>query len=119
MKYEVYVNPLNGDLKEEAFIKVAETDILDAGYNTIYFDDTIMLTGKKFAVAVKYINPYPQTNSATIGVQTPKKVSYLLNGDEDSKIVYENDPYWRNATSSYLSQMRSRCRKRIYWLFTR
>ncbi|MBQ9298020.1 MAG: Ig-like domain-containing protein [Clostridia bacterium] len=83
MKYEVYVNPLNGTLKTENLIKVAETGVLEGGYNTITLDKPQMLTGKKFAVVVRYISPDTNT-SAKIGVQSPTEKSYNVTGNNVS-----------------------------------
>lgn len=99
MKYEVYVNPKSGDLSSENLIKVAETDVLKAGYNTIYFDQTIMLTGKKFAVAVKYISPNAYEKTAKIGVQSPTMKTYNVNGSTATPVI-KNIQYWENATSA-------------------
>lgn len=99
MKYEIYVNPKSGELKSEKLIKVAETDMLDSGYNTIYFDEPIMLTGKKFAVAVKYIPEDGYENTAQIGVQSPKKIVYRTEGENTTK-TQENIKYWETATSA-------------------
>lgn len=103
MKYEVYVNPKDGDLTEEKLTKVAETDYLDAGYNTIYFDSSIILTGEKFAVAVKYIS---QTGdymyeTAKIGVESPTEEYYYKDPEKESeyKVGTRNVRYWENATS--------------------
>lgn len=101
MKYEVYVNPKDGDLTEEKLIKVATTDYLDAGYNTIYFDNSIILTGEKFAVAVKYI---AQTGdymyeTAKIGVESPTEKYYYKISDSKSEIRTRSVKYWENATA--------------------
>lgn len=98
-KYEIYVNPKSGDLSSENLIKVAETDVLDAGYNTIYFDESIMLTGKKFAVAVKYISPNPYEKTAKIGVQSPTMKTYDVNGTTATPVI-KDIQYWENATSA-------------------
>lgn len=99
LKYEVYVNTKDGDLTSEKLVKVAETEELDPGYNTIYFDDTIMLTGKKFAVVVKYITTDSTLYTAKIGVQSPTMKYYQVEG-EDTKEVIKSIPYWENATSA-------------------
>lgn len=99
MKYEVYVNTRNGDLNSDSLVKVAETDVLEPGYNTIYFDNTIMLTGKKFAVVVKYISPNQYESMAKIGVQSPTRKTYQINGDTTKSII-ENIKYFENATSA-------------------
>lgn len=100
-KYEVYVNPrINSekDIKEqliaENFIKVATTDVLSAGYNTIRFDTdkNIYLTSDKFAVAVKCIADSNSDNInnriAKIGIESPKT--------KDG----ENIEFYENATSA-------------------
>lgn len=99
LKYEVYVNTKDGDLTSEKLVKVAETEELDAGYNTIYFDDTIMLTGKKFAVVVKYITTDSTKQTAKIGVQSPKMKYYKVVGDDTQEII-KDVQYWQNATSA-------------------
>lgn len=53
-KFEVYVNTKNDSLAPEDLIKVADTDVLKPGYNTIAFDP-IELKGDKYAVVVKQI----------------------------------------------------------------
>lgn len=56
-KYEVYINPKNGNISNESeLIKVATTEELPAGYNTIKFNKEIELTGEKFAIVIKYEN---------------------------------------------------------------
>ena len=99
MQYEVYVNPKGSELSSKTLTKVAETEVLDAGYNTIYFDETIMLTGEKFAVVVKYISPNKNEKNAKVGVQAPKKKSYQTDG-ENTTTVMENIQYFENATSA-------------------
>lgn len=99
MKYEVYVNPKSGELSSSTLIKVAETDVLDAGYNTIYFDDIIMLTGQEFVVAVKYISLDPGTQEAKIGVQSPTMKSFKKQGESTVEIT-QNIKYWENAKSA-------------------
>ena len=102
MKYEVYVNPLNDVLKGENLIKVAETDVLEAGYNTIYFDNPIFLTGSKFAVAVRYISP-DVNKKAKIGVQSPVEVTYQVNGSGNSAsatLTSKSIPGFSGATSA-------------------
>lgn len=54
-KCEVYLNPQSGELDETKLIKVATTDIIPAGYNTIKFDKEVELTGEQFAVVVKHL----------------------------------------------------------------
>lgn len=99
MKYEVYVNPKGSELSSDTLIKVAETDVLDPGYNTIYFDDTIMLTGKKFAVVVKYISPDKYGKTAKVGVQSPIRKTYKINGNNATPVM-QNIQYFENATSA-------------------
>lgn len=99
MKYEVYVNPKGSELSSDTLIKVAETDVLDPGYNTIYFDDTIMLTGKKFAVVVKYISPDKYGKTAKVGVQSPIRKTYKINGSNATPVM-QNIQYFENATSA-------------------
>ena len=102
LKYEVYVNPKNSNRDSDSFIKVAETEELNAGYNTIYFDEDIMLTGEEFVVAVKYIST-DSTRTAKIGVQSPKKRIYLTEGEGESAITTETTQpvqYWQYANLS-------------------
>jgi C1A family cysteine protease len=54
-KFEIYVNPNGKDLNKENLIKVATTDKLKSGYNTIKITPTT-LTGEQFAVVVKQIS---------------------------------------------------------------
>ena len=54
--YEIYVNKVDGDLDFNKFEKVAETDVLDAGYHTIELEREVILSGEKFVIAVKYKN---------------------------------------------------------------
>ena len=110
MKYEVYVNPKDGDLTEDKLIKVATTDVLEPGYHTIKWDSDIVLTGSRFAVVVKYISPTEDTSiirkEARIGVQSPTEKYYDTSG---STVVEKtrNIEYFQNATSapmrSYIS----------------
>ena len=110
MKYEVYVNPKDGDLTEDKLIKVATTDLLEPGYHTIKWDSDIVLTGSRFAVVVKYISPTEDTSiirkEARIGVQSPTEKYYDTSG---STVVEKtkNIEYFQNATSapmrSYIS----------------
>ena len=105
MRYEVYVNPKNSDLTSDSFIKVAETEELDAGYNTIYFDDKIMLTGEEFVVAVKYISTDSNKN-AKIGVQSPNKVTYIYEKKNNTVTTTKTTSaaqYWNGATLSETS----------------
>jgi len=51
--FEIYVNPENSDLNINKMIKVATTEILKPGYNTISISP-IQLTGESFAIAVKH-----------------------------------------------------------------
>ena len=105
MKYEVYVNPKDGDLTEEKLIKVATTDVLDPGYHTIKWDSDIVLTGSRFAVVVKYISPTDDSSiirrEARIGVQSPTEKYYDTSG---STVVEKtrNVEYFQNATSAPL-----------------
>ena len=114
LKYEIYVNPKDGDLTEDKLIKVATTDKLDAGYHSIKLNDqNIMLTGDKFAVVVKYIAD-PSTNSddwqssiAKMGVEAPFEVYYEQSGDTVVRKTRDIN-YFQNATStptqSYMSE---------------
>lgn len=103
MKYEIYVNPKSGELTEDKLIKVATTDVLEAGYNTIHLDNTVVLTGDKFAVAVKYI---PESNSGTvsvarIGVEAPRQKMYYMVSANQTETRYDNIDFWYGrATSS-------------------
>lgn len=103
MKYEIYVNPKSGELTEDKLIKVATTDVLEAGYNTIHLDETIVLTGEKFAIAVKYI---PADDSGTvsvarIGVEAPKQKMYYMVSSNQTETRYDNIDFWYGkATSS-------------------
>ena len=103
MKYEIYVNNKDGELSETKLKKVATTDYLDAGYNTIYFDESIVLTGEKFAVAVKYISEQGDYmfQTARIGVESPTEEYYYKDPEKESeyKIGTRNVKYWENATS--------------------
>ena len=102
MKYEVYVNPKGEELSEDKLIKVATTDVLEAGYNTIYFDESVILTGNKFAVAVKYIaaNTNGVSNSvARIGVEAPTQKTYEMLANNKTKTIYPEIKYWNGATS--------------------
>ena len=105
MKYEVYVNPKDGDLTEEKLIKVATTDVLEPGYHTIKWDSDIVLTGSRFAVVVKYISPTDDSSiirrEARIGVQSPTEKYYDTSG---STVVEKtrNVEYFQNATSAPL-----------------
>ncbi|MBQ6992672.1 MAG: hypothetical protein IJN50_07225 [Clostridia bacterium] len=56
--YEIYVNRTGGELDFNKFTKVAETEVLDAGYHTIKLNNEVILTGEKFVIAVKYKNNY-------------------------------------------------------------
>lgn len=110
MKYEVYVNPKDGDLTQDKLIKVATTDVLGPGYHTIKWDSDIVLTGSRFAVVVKYISPIDDSSiirkEARIGVQSPTEKYYDTSG---STVVEKtrNIEYFQNATSapmrSYIS----------------
>jgi C1A family cysteine protease len=51
-EFEVYVNPNGTNLNKSNLVKVATTDTLKSGYNTIQITPTL-LTGDKFAVVVK------------------------------------------------------------------
>lgn len=53
-KLEIYVNPSGDSIIPENLVKVATTEVLNSGYNTIEIKP-ILLTGKKFAVVVKHI----------------------------------------------------------------
>ena len=54
--YEIYINPKNGDLSKENFVKVAEINELDSNlaYTTVKLDKPVLLTGEKFAVGIRY-----------------------------------------------------------------
>ena len=103
MQYEIYVNPKSGELSEDKLIKVATTDVLQAGYNTIQLDKLVVLTGEKFAVAVKYIAPRDSetVSVARIGVESPKQQMYYMISDTKTETRYDNIPFWYGkATSS-------------------
>ena len=110
MQYEVYINPKDGDLTQDKLIKVATTDVLQAGYHTIKWDEPLALTGSRFAVVVKYISPTDETSiqrkEARIGVQSPTEKYYEINGSSVTEKT-RNIDYWQNATSapmrSYIS----------------
>ncbi len=114
LKYEVYVNPKDGDLTEDKLIKVATTDKLTAGYHTIKLtDQNIMLTGDKFAVVVKYIadsninNDDYQASIAKMGVESPYE-EYIAQSDDNTGVIKTRDiQYFQSATStpgqSYMS----------------
>lgn len=81
MSYEVYVNPYDGDLDEEKFVKVKDdTGLLKPGYHTIDLDESLLLTGDKFVVAVKY-KSNDKYQPAIMGVESP------------------NIQYWQTATA--------------------
>ena len=110
MKYEIYVNPKNSNLTSSSFIKVAETGVLEAGYNTIYFDNSIMLTGKEFVVAVKYISTDSVARTPKVGVQSPIRRTYLIQGQGESATTTETTekiPYWADSRLSLSAQGRS------------
>lgn len=108
-KYEVYVNPKNGDLNKNDLIKVASTDILPAGYHTIKMpdglDNRVLLTGEKFAVVVKYIKDDSRStydyNLASIGIESPTE-NYTTTHDNGKTYVVEKRDidYWQTAKSS-------------------
>ena len=103
MKYEVYVNPKSEDLNEANLIKVATTGVMEAGYNTIYFDSPLMLTGNKFAVAVKYIavdNNKVSNSVARIGVEAPTQKTYRMLANNKTETIYPGIQYWSGATSN-------------------
>ena len=77
---ELYINPTDGELKEEKLQKVeTEVSTVRAGYTTVKLKTPIILTVEKFAVAVKYIG---KNQKAYIGVEVP------------------NIDYWQTATSN-------------------
>ena len=102
MKYEVYVNAKDGDLSDDKLVKVAETDYLSAGYNTIKIDDQVVLTGNKFAVAIKYIAKQKTSfiTAPRIGVESPTKLVTKVDSNNNATQVKETVPYWQNATST-------------------
>lgn len=109
LKYEIYVNPRDGELTEEKLIKVATTDKLSAGYHTIKLDEGIVLTGDKFAIAVKYIADSESDKfaerTAKIGVETPTETYWEIQtdqttGQENAVKKTREVQYWQNATSS-------------------
>lgn len=107
MKYEIYVNPKNSNLSSDSFIKVGTTGELDAGYNTIYFDNPVYLTGQEFVVAVKYITTDVNKRTAKVGVQSPLRRTYQVTGTGDStttKESMETIPYWSGANLSESSE---------------
>ena len=106
MKYEIYVNPLNESLKSENLIKVAETDVLEAGYNTINLNYSsnsgVFLTGDKFAVVIRYISP-DINKRPKIGVQSPVEVTYKVNGSGSSasaSLTSKSIPGFEGVTSA-------------------
>ena len=50
---EIYVNPTDETFSKDKLIKVAEQTI-EPGYTDVYLNNAVKLTGKKFAVVVKY-----------------------------------------------------------------
>lgn len=73
INYEIYVNPVSGDLSSESLTKVATSSTaLTPGYHTIKFNEVIYLTGEKFAVVVKYT--CPNSNQAVIPIEYNDKV---------------------------------------------
>lgn len=97
--YEIYVNPKSGDLSSDDFIKIAETDVLKAGYHTIdVSDEDITLIGNKFAIAVRY-KSLDNSEYAQLGVQAPKVKTYTFeNGN--LKEIQKDIPYYSGVTSS-------------------
>ncbi len=103
MKYEIYVNTKDSTLSSEKLIKVAETDVLKAGYNTIKLDSIVVLTGRYFAVAVKYVMPQEAhvTSMARIGVEAPKQKMYTMISTNKTETSYDPITYWNGkATAS-------------------
>lgn len=106
MKYEIYVNPKSGELSEDNLIKVATTDVLDAGYNTIHLDKLVVLTGEKFAVAVKYITDTSNeaATMARIGVESPRQKIYHMISANQSETKYEDIAFWSGKATSAQGQ---------------
>lgn len=78
--FELYINPIDGELSQEKLQKVETKEkTIRSGYTTIKLKTPIELSGKEFAVAVKYIG---NNRKAYIGIENPNK------------------SYWATATSN-------------------
>ena len=53
-KCEIYVNSTDGSLDNNKLQKVGDSATLSKGYHTIKLEESIYLTGSKFAVVIKY-----------------------------------------------------------------
>lgn len=78
--FELYINPLDGELSKEKLQKVEiDETTIRSGYTTIKLKTPIELSGEEFAVAVKYTG---NNRKAYIGIENPNK------------------SYWATATSN-------------------
>ncbi|MBR2704371.1 MAG: bacterial Ig-like domain-containing protein [Clostridia bacterium] len=90
--YEVYVNPVDGELNSDNYIKVVpeKTIIAQENFATEYLKNPVKLTGEKYVVVVKcYNNMFYETFED--GVNTYTYTSTDLNSNwEKSEAIYTN-----------------------------
>lgn len=68
-KCDIYVNAVDGELKEEKLKKVASNVEIANGYHTIELENPIELSGDKFVVAIKYL--LDEKGYSYIGLEYP------------------------------------------------
>lgn len=74
VKCEIYVNTKNGNINSSELKKVSSNTItLKSGYTTIKFDEPLILTGRQFVVAVKYM---VDRGNVTVGVESPSNSAW-------------------------------------------
>lgn len=87
---EIYVNAEGEELSSDKLKKVSGTYNLVTGYNTIKLDESIELTGEKFAVAVKIIS-----NNPGVGIESTSYIN-IPNSNEGESYTGTSLDKWKD-----------------------